>query len=183
MIRNLTPSDFNQVIALGEQVHGANYLDLDTLKHYYQLGIKDGINAHFVAEQAGEIIGFRLTFAANQWTLDEWCSPALWGVEVDKVCYFKSNTLAEKARGQGIGGDLLAQSIAAVKAQGAKAGVSHLWKQSPHNAAVRYFTKAGGRLIKEHPGRWNQANDGSDYLCVLCGNDCHCTACEMLISW
>jgi GNAT superfamily N-acetyltransferase len=181
MVRNLRPSDFQAVIALGEQVHGANYLDLSSLKRYYPLGIKDGINAHFVAEEEGKLIGFRLTFAACQWKIDTWCSTSLWDVNAQDVCYFKSNTLAVQARGKGLGGQLLEASIKAVTAQGAKAGVSHLWKQSPHNAAVRYFTKAGGRLIKEHPDRWNQKRDASDYLCVLCGDDCHCTACEMLI--
>jgi hypothetical protein len=97
------------------------------------------------------------------------------------VCYFKSNTIAESGRGQGLGGKLLAASKAAVMAQGAKAGVSHLWQQSPNNAAVRYFTKAGGKLIKQHPQRWHQRYMGEDYICVLCGEDCHCVACEMLL--
>ena len=80
-----------------------------------------------------------------------------------------------------MGGQLLKHSVNAVKAQGAKAGVSHLWQQSPHNAAVRYFTKAGGKLIKQHPERWNQRYVGEEYLCVICGTDCKCVACEMLL--
>jgi GNAT superfamily N-acetyltransferase len=111
----------------------------------------------------------------------QWCSVDKWGVDFDDVCYFKSNTIAESGRGQGLGGKLLAASKAAVMAQGAKAGVSHLWQQSPNNAAVRYFTKAGGQLIAQHPQRWHQRYMGEDYICVLCGEDCHCVACEMLL--
>ena len=183
MIRPLNFTDFEQVIELGLEVHGAGYLDLDSLTHIYHLGQHNGINAHFVAMEGKRLLGFRLTYAAGQWPFDAWCSTSLWGVDPKRVCYFKSNTLAESARGQGLGGQLLAASTAAVKQQGALAGVAHLWKESPHNAAVRYFAKAGARLVKEHPGRWNQAVDNPDYVCVRCGNDCQCTACEMLLDF
>ncbi|WP_076539285.1 GNAT family N-acetyltransferase [Shewanella sp. UCD-KL21] len=193
MIRSLTPDDFQQVIALGNRVHGAGYLDFESLEHIYQLGIKNNINAHFVAVMDAEsahlsppitpdqIIGFRLTYAPDQWPIDQWCNPEKWPVTAENMCYFKCNTVAEAYRGQGIGSKLLQASIAAVKQQGASAGVSHLWKQSPNNSAVGYFTQAGGQLIKQHPNRWNQQQDGSDYLCVICGDDCHCTACEMVV--
>ncbi|WP_144211361.1 GNAT family N-acetyltransferase [Shewanella donghaensis] len=195
MVRSLTPDDFQQVIELGNRVHGEGYLDFGSLEKIYQLGIKNNINAHFVAVSdetsaqlsqqitQNEIIGFRLTYAAGQWAVDQWCTPNEWPVTEQSMCYFKCNTVAESHRGQGIGSALLQASIVAVKQQGAKAGVSHLWKQSPNNSAVGYFTHAGGRLIKQHPNRWNQKLDGSDYLCVLCGDDCHCTACEMVIEF
>ena len=180
-IRELTPGEFDAVIKLGELVHGSGYMDIAELTAIYQKGIKNGINANFVAIENGQLIGFRLTYAAGQWQQDQWCTVDKWGVPFDDVCYFKSNTVAEAARGQGLGGELLAASKAAAVAQGAKAGVSHLWQQSPNNAAVRYFTKAGGVLIKEHPQRWHQRNVGEEYICVLCGADCHCVACEMLL--
>ncbi|WP_394130201.1 GNAT family N-acetyltransferase [Shewanella maritima] len=180
-ITQLTPADFHAVITLGEQVHGAGYLDMAELEKIYQQGIKNGINAHFVAIEQGQLIGFRLTYAAGQWPKDQWCSVDKWGIDFEDVCYFKSNTLAEQARGKGLGGKLLSASIDAVKAQGAKAGVSHLWQQSPNNAAVKYFSKAGGKLIATHPQRWNQRYVGDDYHCVLCGDDCQCDACEMLL--
>ncbi|MCU7375848.1 GNAT family N-acetyltransferase [Paucibacter sp. O1-1] len=130
-----------------------------------------------------QLIGFRLTYAAGQWPQDQWCTVDKWGVAFEDVCYFKSNTIAESARGKGLGGQLLAASKAAVIAQGAKAGVSHLWQQSPNNAAVRYFTKAGGVLIAEHPQRWHQRYMGEEYICVICDHDCHCVACEMLLTF
>ncbi|MGI2106659.1 N-acetyltransferase family protein [Shewanella frigidimarina] len=181
MIRQLTPADFDAVIALGEIVHGSGYMDTAELTAIYHKGIKNDINANFVALENEQLIGFRLTYAAGQWPQDQWCTVDKWNVKFEDVCYFKSNTIAESARGQGLGGELLAASKAAVIAQGAKAGVSHLWQQSPNNAAVRYFTKAGGKLIAQHPQRWHQRYMGDDYICVLCGEDCHCVACEMLL--
>ncbi len=180
-IFEMQPADFADVLSLGEIVHGEAYLDLPHLEALWRAGVKGGINASFVARSGSELLGFRLTVAAGNWQPDTWCSPELWGVAIEEVCYFKSNTLAEHARGKGLGGLLLANASAAAKAQGAKAGVAHLWQESPNNAAVRYFTKAGGKLIKAHPDRWNQSHDNPDYLCTLCGNDCHCTACEMLL--
>ncbi|GIU52034.1 MULTISPECIES: GNAT family N-acetyltransferase [Shewanella] len=195
MIRSLTPDDFQEVIELGNLVHGEGYLNLSSLEKIYQMGIKNNINAHFIAEgeqisptnnihksKAG-IVGFRLTYAAGKWPVDLWCTPEKWPVGIEDMCYFKCNTVAETERGKGIGSQLLQASIEAVKQQGAKAGVSHLWQQSPNNSAVGYFSHAGGKLIKEHPSRWNQQHDNSDYLCVLCGDDCHCTACEMVIDF
>lgn len=180
-IRQLQLTDFESVLVLGEQVHGQGYLDMDELTEIYHKGIKNDISAHFVAVDDKQLLGFRLTYAAGNWQPDKWCSVEKWGFAKEDVCYFKSNTLAVEARGKGLGGKLLKASVAAVKAQGAKAGVSHLWQQSPNNAAVRYFTKAGGKLIKEHPQRWHQRYMGADYLCPLCGDDCHCVASEMLL--
>jgi len=183
MIQSLSRQHFNDVIQLGNLVHGAGYLDSHSIELLYEKGIKFGINANFVAYQAGELIGFRLTYAAGNWQPDHWCTPDAWGISPSEVCYFKCNTVAEGARGKGIGGQLLNASIAAAKLQGAKAGVSHLWKQSPNNSAIRYFGKAGGVLIKEHPERWNDTKEHPDYICVLCGADCHCTASEMLLTF
>ncbi|MCL1142158.1 GNAT family N-acetyltransferase [Shewanella gaetbuli] len=181
MIKELTAEHFLDVLTLGEQVHGQGYMDMAELEAIYHKGIKQGINANFVIIENDQLIGFRLTYAAGNWQPDQWCTLDEWGVDASEVCYFKSNTIAEHARGKGLGGQLLQASIDAVIKQGAKAGVSHLWQQSPNNAAVRYFTKAGGKLIKQHPQRWHQRYMGPQYVCVLCGNDCHCVACEMLL--
>jgi GNAT superfamily N-acetyltransferase len=182
MIRELIPADFPAVLSLGEVVHGSGYMDIKELDGIYHQGIKTGINASFVAIEGEQLIGFRLTCAPGQWQQDQWCTVDSWGFDFAQVCYFKSNTIAESARGRGLGGQLLTASTGAVIAQGAKAGVSHLWQQSPNNAAVRYFTKAGGKLIKHHPQRWHQRYTGQ-YKCVLCGDDCHCVACEMLMTF
>ncbi|MCG9722047.1 GNAT family N-acetyltransferase [Shewanella sp. Isolate7] len=180
-ISPLMQDDFETVIALGNLVHGDGYLDEQMLSDMQDKAYKSGINANFVAYRGGELVGFRLTYAPGNWSLDRWCSPTLWPVAAEDCCYFKCNTVSEEARGLGIGKALLQSSIEACKAQGALAGVSHLWKQSPDNSAVGYFTNAGGKLIKEHPERWNNNPDHPDYVCVLCGSECHCVACEMIL--
>ncbi|WP_299792067.1 GNAT family N-acetyltransferase [uncultured Shewanella sp.] len=181
MIQNLKPEHFVDVIRLGNDVHGEGYLDRQSIESLYKKGIKSGINANFVAYQDGELVGFRLTYAPGNWRPDKWCTPKEWGVKIEQVCYFKCNTVAKSCQGKGIGGLLLQASIDASKLQGAKAGVSHLWKQSPNNSAIRYFSKAGGVLINEHRDRWNDSKEHPDYVCVICGPDCHCTASEMLL--
>ncbi len=173
-------ADFDQVIALGNRVHGDNYLNQASLKQLYQAGFKDGINASLVAYDGEKLVGFRITLAPGQWPIDEWCSPELWQCPEPEVCYFKSNTVDASYRGHGIGSSLLNKSIAQAKHQGAKAGLAHIWLASPGNSAYKYFVKCGGVLVKEHPNRWSKwCEDG--FVCPVCGNNCTCTAAEMII--
>lgn len=178
--KHLLPEDFSDVIRLANHVHGDGYLDEKNLQLWYLKGLKNDINTGYVVYDDKKLIGFRITFAAEQWDIDQWCTPDRWQVTPQKVCYFKCNTVDEHYRGHGIGGKLLQLSIQAVKKQGASAGISHLWRQSPGNSAVKYFTKCGGRLIKVHPDKWNQYSK-EGYNCILCGYDCHCEAAEMII--
>ncbi|MFD2164895.1 GNAT family N-acetyltransferase [Thalassotalea euphylliae] len=178
--RPFTPEDFAQVIVLGNSVHGDGYLDQTNIKDWYEKGLKNNINAGFVAYDNDKLVGFRITYAVGQWDIDKWSTPTKWRVSPDEVCYFKCNTVDANYRGFGIGSELLKLSINAAHMQGASAGVSHLWKQSPGNSAVKYFTKCGGELVQSHPDKWREdALNGYD--CVLCGHDCHCEAAEMII--
>lgn len=178
--KQLTSDDFEQIIQLATLVHGEGYLNLTAMQQWYMKGLFNDINASFVVYHDNKLVGFRITYAATQWDIDQWCTPSLWNVSTDKVCYFKCNTVDENYRGYGIGGKLLALSIKEAKKQGALAGVSHLWKESPGNSAVKYFTKCGGKLIKEHPSRWFELSQNG-YNCPLCGFNCHCQAAEMLV--
>lgn len=176
----LTPQHFAAVIALGNQVHGDGYLSDELIRLYYQQGQKAGHNAGVIALDNQGLAGFRLAFAPGQWQPDQWCSPELWGVPLTQVGYFKCNTVRPDLQGSGIGGALLQLSIQAFIAQGAVAGVAHLWVQSPGNAAVRYFSKHGGELVKIHPDKWRE-DSLNGYECVRCGFDCHCDAAEMIL--
>jgi len=178
--KQLTPEDFEKIIVLGTQVHGEGYLDSKNIKQWYEKGLYKGVNAGYVVYHQDKLVGFRITYAPSQWYIDQWCTPNLWNIESDKVCYFKCNTVDENYRGHGIGGKLLQLSIEAAKKQGALGGVSHLWKQSPNNSAVRYFSKCGGKLIKAHPDKWYE-DSINGYDCTLCGFNCHCEAAEMII--
>jgi GNAT superfamily N-acetyltransferase len=178
--RPLEAADFDASIALATKVHGAGYIDKQTMHKWYEKGLKGGINSSFVAYDEQVLVGFRLTFSIKQWHIDQWCSPNLWPVNTEQVCYFKCNTVNENYRGFGVGSQLLTLSISAAKKQGALAGISHLWRQSPGNSAVKYFTKCGGQLIKDHPDRWHKIST-EGYDCTICHFDCHCVAAEMLI--
>jgi len=176
----LTAEYFPQVIILANLVHGDGYLNLESLEQWTNKGIVNNNNSSFVALLDDKVVGFRSTYSAKQWKIDQWCSPALWQVDCMKCCYFKCNTVDERFRGLGIGKKLLQLAIEGAKQQGAVAGISHLWKQSPNNSAVSYFTKCGGNLVKSHPGKWNEESK-QGYNCILCGHDCHCEAAEMII--
>jgi hypothetical protein len=186
--RKLTPEYYKQAIELGNTVHGDGYLNEQNIADWASRGILNNINSSYVAlindcsnvMSPVILIGFRITFAAQNWQADQWCSPNLWQVPKNKCCYFKCNTVNEKYRGLGVGKKLLQLSVDAAKKQGSFAGISHLWKQSPNNSAVAYFNRCGGELVESHPDKWNEESKNG-YNCILCGHDCHCEAAEMII--
>ncbi len=179
----MAPEYFSQVLQLANQIHGDNYLDLAQLTELYQRGYKNGINASYIALDGQDVVGYRLSYAAGQWPLDQWCSLQLWPVASTKMAYFKSVAVAPELQGQGVGSALLKASIGALSKQGAKAGLAHIWRESPGNAAERYFTKAGAKLLKIHPDRWLHLSETAGYLCPQCGERCHCSAAEMVLTF
>lgn len=176
----LVKAHYDQVTALANRVHGEGYLDNTRLINWLKRGIKNRINPSFVALHGDKIVGFRITYSAEQWHIDQWCTPDKWLITPEQCCYFKCNTVDESYRGLGIGKHLLMLSINAAKKQGALAGISHLWRESPNNSAVLYFTKCGGELINYHHDKWH-TDSKNGYDCILCGHDCHCSAAEMII--
>ncbi|QDP02241.1 GNAT family N-acetyltransferase [Thalassotalea sp. PS06] len=178
--KELDKSHYDAVIALGNEVHGDGYLDAEKMASWVEKGIKDEINSNFVAMDEDKLVGFRICYSPGQWQTDKWSSPALWKTSEAQTAYFKCNTVDATYRGYGIGSKLLKLATAALEQQGAKAGVSHLWRQSPGNSAVKYFTKCGGELIKDHPDKWHQ-DSVEGYDCPVCSGECHCVAAEMII--
>ncbi|MDB2374500.1 GNAT family N-acetyltransferase [Psychrosphaera haliotis] len=181
LIKNLSNEDFAAVIELGNKVHGDGYLDETSISKILDQSTVGSLNASYVMYHDQTLVGFRLSYAPNKWPLDKWCTSDKWPVNKEHVAYFKCNTIHPDYQGKGLGGQLLQTSITTLKEMGAKAGLSHIWMQSPGNASFKYFTKAGGQLIKTHARRWNDDPTIPDYVCILCGNDCHCDASEMML--
>lgn len=179
----LHPSHFTPLLELANQVHGDNYMALDELETIYQKSFKNQINASWVAMDEGKLVGFRLTLAAGSWQADKWCSPELWPHDISQIYYFKCNTVNENYRGYGIGSALLKRSVAQAAKQGSLAGLAHIWLASPGNSAYKYFSKCGGKMVKEHPGKWNDHCLYDNYICPVCGSPCDCVGGEMLLDF
>lgn len=179
--RELQPEHFERLLRLANTVHGENYMDIQALKAYWQAGFSGQINASWVALDGDKLVGFRLTLAAGNWQPDKWCSPELWRIPATEVCYFKCNTVDADYRAYGIGSNMLKLSVQNAGRQGARGGLAHIWMASPGNSAFKYFSKCGGELVREHPGKWleNVINDGYD--CPVCDSGCDCVAAEMLL--
>ncbi|WP_338518607.1 GNAT family N-acetyltransferase [Alteromonas gracilis] len=177
----LAQEHFDGVIELGNAVHGDNYLTDALINDYYNRSFHNEINASWVALHNNKVVGFRLTFAHSQWQVDKWCSPSLWQLDADRVCYFKCNTVSPTMQGTGIGSTLLKKSVERASAQGAQAGLAHIWLASPGNSAFKYFTKNGGELIKKHPDKWRYISIHDGYNCPVCEGYCECEGAEMLL--
>ncbi|KUM51651.1 GNAT family N-acetyltransferase [Rheinheimera sp. EpRS3] len=183
-ISELTPAFFPAVVSLANAIHGDNYLNHASLVAMHLQGIVKGINASFVAiDEQQQLIGYRLSFAAGQWQPDRWCTEALWPVPCADMAYFKSVGVSAGQRGKGVASSLLQASVAALKQQGAKAGLAHIWRESPGNAAQRYFSYAGAVLVKVHPQRWRHLSETAGYYCPICGALCNCSAAEMVLTF
>lgn len=185
----LEASHFEKVIKLGNQVHGDAYLTLEIITKIQQKGLKNKVNCSFVMIETDKdkldgqkVVGFRLTYAPDNWQIDEWCSADLWKLPIEKLCYFKSSTVDADYRGKGIAKQMLNASIEAAKQQGAKGGICHTWMQSPGNVAYKYFIKCGGQHLKTYPERWLE-DSYAGYRCIVCGQDayCRCDAGEMIL--
>jgi ribosomal protein S18 acetylase RimI-like enzyme len=124
----LAPWHFDAIIALGNEVHGENYLDPSQMEDLYAKSWSKQINASWVAVSSrskenlpltnpnritpdGCLVGFRLTISAGNWMPDKWCTPKQWQHSAEQVCYFKCNTIDSALRGQGLGSRLLEKSI------------------------------------------------------------------------
>jgi hypothetical protein len=185
----LTPDYFDRVIELGNRVHGAAYLTLEIIAEIDKKSRANGVTASFImldcenCEAGNEkVIGFRLTYAAGNWQLDEWCSPEKWELTIDQLCYFKSSTVDADYRGCGVAKKMLYGSVEAAKQQGALGGICHTWMQSPGNAAYHYFINCGGQHLETYPDRWLE-DSIAGYRCVACLPEiyCHCDAGEMIL--
>ncbi len=177
---DLKEDDFDEIIRLGTAVMGPNYVTSSSLEEIYRSSCSQGRCCSKVMYDSprgkGKLIGFRLTYAPGNWEIDEWCSPDEWGIEPDKVCYLKSNTIDQDYRRKGIGSLLLDLSIQTACQMGAEAGVAHIWMGSPGNSAFRYFVKNGAQLVWVWPNRW------APNLCPnTCEGPCHCSGAEMII--
>lgn len=181
--RPLTAADHAAVIHLGNEIHGDNYLSEESLADYAARAEAQGINLNYLAFVDDELAGIRLTFAPGTWDIDDQCTQAEWPVAPDAMVYFKCSAVAAHHQGLGIGRGLLEHSIAAAKQLGAKAGLAHIWLQSPNNSAFAYFSRCGGELIREHKKRWFQLSVEDGYHCPVCDGICYCTAAEMVLTF
>ena len=179
--RTITAADSAAVIDLANQVHGDNYLSEESLAALLAGGTVADVKLNWLAEHDGEVLGVRLTLAPGNWPVDDACTPTKWPFSAAQMCYFKCAAVSERARGMGIGKQLLQCSIDAAKQLGCKAGLAHIWLQSPQNSAYEYFSRCGGVLISTDPDRWLQASLEDGYYCPVCDGTCRCEAGEMIL--
>lgn len=169
--------DLERVRVFADRWIGDNYFTLDELKDIS----KRSHGCSFVAfdTESNAILGIRLTFAPGHWPseLMKKATPSKWGVEENKVGYFKSLFIHEDAQEKGLGKKLSNLSIDALKGLGAKAIVCHSWLESPGNSSQKYLQSMGFTEVIEYPLFWHDV----DYLCSGCKQDkCICTALEMI---
>lgn len=158
---------------------GLNYYTVAELRENQKRKVKDGISASFLLWKGETIHGLRLSYPPMNWHHGKGSNlrPDLWGYDIKDVAYFQSLFVSAEVQGHGLGPLLSIQSIANLKKMGAKAILTHSWKESPNNSSVKYLERLGFKALVEHPNYWIDV----DYVCPRDGKPCRCTAVEMLL--
>lgn len=178
-LRALNHSDLPAIKAFTDETIGKNYFSAKELEDIFNKSYSLGVMCSFVmTDPCDNLKGIRLAFAPGNWSKGKGSKlrADLWRVDADKVGYFQSLFIAKSAQGKGWGPKLSALSIEAFSRLGAKAIVTHAWKESPNNSSVRYLSKFGFQFVAAHPNYWIDV----DYECVRDGKPCRCTAEEMI---
>ena len=118
-----------------------------------------------LVDSSGQIQGFRLAYPPGAWSQGKGSKlrSDLWKTPIDQVGYFQSLFLAPLAQGQGWGPKLSDAAVDAFRSLGAKAIVTHAWKESPNNSSIRDLNKFGFQSVATHAHYWIDV----DYECVL----------------
>jgi ribosomal protein S18 acetylase RimI-like enzyme len=155
-IRPLQLNDLIQIKQFTDQMIGVNYFTSDELKEVFQKSTRAGVMCSFVLVEKEKIMGLRLAYAPGTWSKGKGSRlrPDLWRVALEDVAYFQSLFLAPEAQGKNWGPRMSEAAIAAFRTLGAKAVVTHAWKESPNNSSIRYLSKFGFESVATYPDYW-----------------------------
>lgn len=180
-IRAFTLPDIPQVKSFFDRTIGTNYYSVAELEKIYHQSIKNGrCYTLLLMDSARQIHGVRVTYPPGHWQKGKGpgLSPDQWGVPRGEVAYFQSLFIEPSLTGRGWGKKMSLAAIEMLKNSGARAIVTHSWKESPHDSSGKYLRALGFRLIAIHPFYWKEV----DYTCPRCGQPCVCTAEEMILN-
>lgn len=180
--RPIKTKDMEMLKRFTDRWIGEGYFTKEQLREACIKGIKEDLNAGFIATVKEKIVGVRISYAPGEWINKHTIttlSPGAWGIDIPDVAYFKSMFVHERFQQQGIGSKLSRLSIEQLKLMGAKAIVCHAWVESPGNSSRKYLQKMGFKEINQHKNFWYFVN----YQCPRCGHNerCTCTAAEMML--
>lgn len=178
-IRPLSLADIPNVKKFTDESIGHNYYSESELREAHDRSLSHDVMCSFLLiGENEEVLGLRLAYPPGQWNKGKGnkLHVDMWDVQLNETAYFQSLFLSSKVQGQGWGPKLSEKSIQAFKEVGAKAIVTHAWKESPNNSSIRYLSKLGFQSVATHAEYWIDV----DYTCVRDGKPCRCTAEEMI---
>jgi len=182
---NLWSHDFMRIQMLSDLVNGKDAVSFASLEEALRRGIDQGLNCNYVvydkSPDQNKLVGFRLTYAPGMWEPTKYHSPDKWKVDPIRVCRFNSVAVHPDYRLRGIGRQLMEKSIETAKQLGAKAGVTHVWMESPDNSAYEYWARLGGELVRIWPNKWAEEYKERKVICAADGENCACTGAEMIL--
>jgi ribosomal protein S18 acetylase RimI-like enzyme len=179
IIKPLNKNDLPLLIDFTDHWIGQNYYTQKDLEDIFLQSNLNGLNSSLVAWHTDRIIGVRFSLAPGQWLESHTSNYSeRWGIDKNKVGYFKSLFICDEFRRSGLGSTLSNNSIEILKKMGAQAIICHSWLESPESSSQNYLIKNGFKEVGKHQKFWHHI----DYQCTRCGPDrCICTAVEMIL--
>lgn len=176
----LLQSDFQAVIDLIED----NIVKYDTHMEWLQ---KFASGEILLAKIDDQIVG-AVIFAKHGKVLDiyprELFSLDQIGCAFDEYGFILYLVVDKRYQGQGIGKKLVKRAISDMRKLGDKSIGVHCWSASPGKASERLFTSLGFEKIKTHMKpcyELSKKGGPEKFLCVVCGNPCHCDQEELIL--
>jgi predicted N-acetyltransferase YhbS len=180
-IRPIGHQDIAKVKQFTDRAIGTNYYSESELEDIFNRS-KDSKQTYTLVltdDLDNEILGIRITYPPGNWQhgKGKGLTPNSWTQPIGKTAYFQSLFVDPALTGQGWGRKLSLVALRLLQDSGAKAVVTHSWKESPNDSSGKYLRALGFQLIATHTLYWHDV----DYVCTRCGNQkCVCTAEEMI---
>ena len=176
-LRPMRTDDAPALAALADRLVGKDYYTpAIALEYLAKATIEEEVCA-WVAEAKGELVAFRFVCPPGRWEAGrgQGLSPERWSAPLAATAYFQSCFVDPQLMGHGVGRALALMAFQALRRLGARAVVTHSWKESPHDSSRRYLSRLGFSVVAEYPRYWSEI----DYICPRDGQPCGCTALEM----
>lgn len=179
--RNIDLSDIDPVLEFTDKWIGKGYFKKDELRTLLLMGVKDNLNASFMALDGDKIVAVRITLAPYQWTdlpdIHPYLTTHMWRVTYKRAGYFKSLFVDQEYQKKGIGTELTKRSMEVLMKMGCMAIVCHSWLESPSDSSRKYLRRLKFESVAKHRNFWFL----KDYECIKCSpSACSCTAEEMI---
>lgn len=149
-VRPYCRQDIAEILNITDELLGVNYIVEKQLEEYFVLVAEN--------EELGKCVGVCLSYVDAE----------------ANVGYVKTVAVSPKFSGQGIGTELIAESVRRLENLGVKKLRTTAWKHDGIVNSDIIFRRNGFVPVREIPDFWYEDSLKRKFVCPVCGDVCHC---------